>query len=54
MRPEASLVLEQVFQERLLVASGFQVGRRRTSQVRVSKAWCDTIVAMAMEVNAVR
>ena len=43
MKPEASLVLEQVFHERKLVASGFQVGRRRTSQMRVNKAWCDTI-----------
>ena len=30
VRPEASLVLEQVFHERLLVASGFLVGRQRT------------------------
>ena len=43
MRPKASLELEQVFHERLLVSSGFQLGRCRTSQVRVSKAWRDTI-----------
>ena len=34
VRPKASLMLEQVFQERLLVASGFQVDRRGTSPVK--------------------
>ena len=53
MRLEASLMLEPVFtRDCLLPVVSRWAGAG--SQVRVSKAWCDTIVAMAMEVNAMK
>ena len=53
MRPEASLMGAGVPRE-TACCQWFPGGQAQDLTGEVSKAWCDTIVAMAMEVNAVR